>query len=102
MAASDPIIFVVLQFLGKNKSDHQTIAKMLHHLDNNWIRENVEDWNDLITSSKYENPRGSILSENMGLSKALTTLMFILAIIPSALNACYQLGNSKMISAATP
>lgn len=77
------------------------MAQLWHHSDNNWIRENVEDFNVLITNSKDEKPRGSILAEDMGLGKTLTALIFILVTSPSALNARHQLGKSQMISADT-
>ena len=90
-----------LRFLRKNESNQHTIAQLWHHSDNNWIRNNVEEWNGLITGGVDETPRGSILADDMGLGKTLTALMFILATSQSALKTRSLLGDSKRISAAT-
>ncbi|OAV97879.1 hypothetical protein PTTG_25860 [Puccinia triticina 1-1 BBBD Race 1] len=69
-----------LQFLQKNESANHDTRLLWNHPAHAWIRRHTDDAGIRTAHDETDNrPQGSILADNMGLGKTLTTLAYVLA-----------------------
>ncbi|OAV85795.1 hypothetical protein PTTG_30265, partial [Puccinia triticina 1-1 BBBD Race 1] len=80
-----PHQLTALRFLRENESSHQNPSLVWNHPSNAWLRSFTSRAGIETTAKlKVSRSRGSILADNMGLGKTLTTLAHILSTSDSA------------------